>query len=137
AALPEGVALVDLLVYTHFFRPERGKGVLGWERRLIAFVAWRGRPVALVLLGPARPVDAAVDAWRRGLEGRRADALADAAAELGGRVWAPLRDHLAGARTVLVAPDGALGRFPFAALPGSRPGSYLIEDLAIGYVASG
>jgi CHAT domain-containing protein len=27
--------------------------------------------------------------------------------------------------------------FPFAALPGNRPGSYLIEDLAIGYVASG
>ena len=56
---------------------------------------------------------------------------------LGRLVWEPLRPHLDGARTVLVAPDGALVRFPFAALPGSRPGSYLVEDLAIGYVASG
>jgi CHAT domain-containing protein len=59
------------------------------------------------------------------------------AAELGRRVWEPLTPHLAGARTVLVAPDGALMAFPFAALPGSRPGSYLVEDLALGYVASG
>ena len=28
-------------------------------------------------------------------------------------------------------PDGALASFPLAALPGKRPGSYLIEDLAI------
>ncbi len=60
-----------------------------------------------------------------------------AAAELGRRVWEPLRPHLGDARTVLIAPDGSLSFFPFAALPGRRPGSYLIEDLAIGYVASG
>jgi CHAT domain-containing protein len=31
-----------------------------------------------------------------------------------------------------VSPDGALARMSFAALPGERPGEYLIEDLAIG-----
>ena len=36
-----------------------------------------------------------------------------------------------------MAPDGALMFFPFAALPGSKIGSYLIEDVAIGYVDSG
>src|SRR5262249_50288688 len=39
--------------------------------------------------------------------------------------------------TVLISPDGVLAQFPFAALPGSKPGSYLVEELSIGYVASG
>jgi CHAT domain-containing protein len=63
--------------------------------------------------------------------------LQTAAAELGRRVWEPLRPHLGDARTVLIAPDGGLSFFPFGALPGSKPGSYLLEDLAIGYVGSG
>ena len=59
-----------------------------------------------------------------------------AALELSRRVWEPLKPHLEGATTVLVAPDGALTLFPLAALPGHRPGTYLLEDLAIGYVSS-
>ena len=42
---------------------------------------------------------------------------------------------IADARTVLVAPDG--GQASWAILPGRQPGSYLIEDVAIGYVTSG
>jgi CHAT domain-containing protein len=38
---------------------------------------------------------------------------------------------------VLVAPDGALCLVPLAALPGKRPGSYLLEDVAVGTVGSG
>ena len=60
-----------------------------------------------------------------------------AAAELHRRLWKPLQPHLVDAKTVLIAPDGILNQFPFAALPGQRPGSYLLEDLAIGYVTSG
>ena len=56
---------------------------------------------------------------------------------MGRLVWGPLRPHLGDARIVLIAPDGSLSFLPFAALPGCKPGSYLIEDLAIGYVASG
>ncbi len=97
----------------------------------------RGRPVALVPLGAARAIDESVRSWRRALGARQGGDLQTAAAELGRRVWEPLRPHLGDARTVLIAPDGGLSFFPFAALPGSRPGSYLIEDLAIGYVASG
>jgi CHAT domain-containing protein len=78
-----------------------------------------------------------VVAWRRALGAHQSQALNTAALDLYRRVWEPLRTHLAGARTVLIAPDGDLVKFPFAALPGSRPGSYLVEDLAIGYVSSG
>jgi len=41
---------------------------------------------------------------------------------------------VAGARAVLVSPDGALGRFPLPALPGQGPGRYLIEDMPIAVV---
>jgi len=52
-------------------------------------------------------------------------------------LWQPLQQHLGGVATVLISPDGPLTRFPFAALPGKRPDSFLLEDLAIGYVTSG
>jgi CHAT domain-containing protein/tetratricopeptide (TPR) repeat protein len=136
-ALPAEAALIDLFQYSHSNPPEGGKGPSRFERRLLAFVLRPGRPVALVQLGPVVPIDEAVVAWRRAPRARQADALQAAAAVVGRSVWEPLKPHLVGVRTVLVAPDGALMAFPFAALPGSRPGSYLVEDLAIGYVASG
>jgi CHAT domain-containing protein len=44
-------------------------------------------------------------------------------------IWDPLeKEHLAGANLVIVSPDGVVGRVPLAALPGARPGTYLIED---------
>ena len=36
--------------------------------------------------------------------------------------------------TLLVAPDGALNRLPLGALPGSKPGSYLIEELSVAVI---
>jgi len=137
AALPDGLALVDVLVYTHRSSPEGGKRGFRRELRLIAFVVRRGQPVSLVPLGATQPIDAAVLAWRRALDAHPAAVLNAAAATLARLVWEPLQPHLDGARTVLIAPDGALVKFPFAALPGSRPGSYLVEELAIGYVSSG
>jgi CHAT domain-containing protein len=62
--------------------------------------------------------------------------LQTAAHELSRRVWEPLKPHLEGATTVLVSTDSALAYFPLAALPGHRPGTYLVEELAIGYVSS-
>src|SRR5262249_1362432 len=101
AALPDGVALVDFLAYTHFTNPRNGKRPIR-EARLLAFVVRPGRPVALVPLGEESSVDGAVVIWRRALQERQPDALRKAAAELGRRVWDPLRPHLAGVHTVLV-----------------------------------
>jgi CHAT domain-containing protein/tetratricopeptide (TPR) repeat protein len=137
AALPAETALVDFLEYIHISPPQGGKGPSQIERRVLAFVLRRGRPVALVSLGEARTIDEAVRSWRRALGASQGGALQAAAAGLGRRVWGPLRPHLGDAHTVLIAPDEFLSYFPFAALPGSKPGSYLIEDLAIGYIASG
>jgi CHAT domain-containing protein/Tfp pilus assembly protein PilF len=137
AVLPSTMALVDFLEYRHTLASKERRGPSRSEPRVIAFVVRRGRPLACVQLGAARPIDEALEAWMQALTAQQAAALAATAAELGRRVWEPVRPHLDGVRTVQVAPDGALVRFPFAALPGSRPGSYLIEELAIGYVASG
>jgi CHAT domain-containing protein len=38
---------------------------------------------------------------------------------------------------VLIAPDGELANLPFAALPGKKPGSFLLEQYAFGTVSSG
>jgi CHAT domain-containing protein len=38
---------------------------------------------------------------------------------------------------VLIAPDGELAGLPFAALPGDKPGSFLLERYVFGYLSSG
>jgi CHAT domain-containing protein len=135
-AVPPGTALVDYLVYRHYTPPSEAKGAGRVERRLVAFVVVHGGLPVYVPLGPAEPVDQAVQAWRRAIvRSRTPDA--DAARELARRVWQPLRPHVEGVSTVLIAPDGLLCSLPFGALPGSKPGTYLLEELAIGYVTSG
>jgi CHAT domain-containing protein/tetratricopeptide (TPR) repeat protein len=139
-ALSDDTALVDLLEYTHFSPPERGKGGAQRQLRLLAFVLRKGREPVCVPLGEAGPVRRAVGAWRaevqRGPAGADRTKLARAAAELRRRAWLPLVRHLGGCQTVLLAPDGALCQLPFAALPGAREGTYLLEDYRIGYLAS-
>jgi CHAT domain-containing protein/tetratricopeptide (TPR) repeat protein len=137
-ALPARAALVDLLEYTHLTPPaEKGKR---WqnESRVLAFILLPGRDPRLVELGAAAPIDRAVRAWRRPLTASPPGPPdARAAAELRRLVWLPLEKHLAGADTILVAPDGALCGLPLGALPGSRRDSFLLEERLIGYVTSG
>ncbi len=125
--LPEGVALIDFLVYEH--HAFAGKGPRH-ERRLLAWVVRRGKPVGRVDLGPAAPIEEAVSGWRRLIErdpGDRPDRLRRL-------VWSPLAKHLGGASLALISPDGVLARMPFAALPGEKAGAYLIEEIALAVV---
>src|SRR5262249_43554111 len=85
-------------------------------------------------LGPTRKIEAAVQAWRR-----QAGAVADSGAgeDLARLVWQPLRPHLAGAHTLLAAPDGPLHALPLAALPARRPGTFALDAFAVSHVTSG
>jgi len=126
ASLPEGAVLVDYLFYRRRMVKD-GKPLR--EPHLVAFVHARGKAVARVDLGPAKPVEDAADAWRPLLLKRQTGAAA--AAGLKRLVWTPLAKHVEGAKVVLISPDGVLGTVPFAALPGAKEGSYLIEDVAL------
>ncbi len=125
AALPDGVALADLFVYD-------GRGLRGeasWRPLLAAWVLRKDRPTERVDLGDAGEIEDAVNAWRVALEAGRGDA--EAAAKIRRRLWEPLARRLAGAKVVLISPDGPMARLPFAALPGKEPGTYLIEEVAL------
>jgi CHAT domain-containing protein len=133
-ALPAGTAFVDFLEYSHFAATEAGTRGPAQERRFVAFVV-RASEFHVVELGPGQPIDKAVDAWRREIAGKGSiDKGEPPARVLARKVWQPLEKYVAGCDTVLVAPDGSLARMPFAALPGKKEGTYLIEDLALAVV---
>lgn len=130
AMLPPKTALVDLVEYEHTTYPSDSKQRPVKERRIAAFIVRPGADIARVELGPAAPVEKLVDACREAwLNGRTAET--DPAVELRTVLWQPIAEHLGNATTVLVSPDGAASRVPFAALPGNKPDTYLIEDLTI------
>lgn len=125
-ALPPETVLVD---YFEFWRtiPARESGALHrFERSLAAFVVQRNGSVQMFDLGAIDPISAAIETWRKsfglGTDGQSAGQT------LRARLWQPLRTAIGSARTVLISPDGTLGRLPFAALPGDRPDSYLLEE---------
>jgi hypothetical protein len=126
-ALPPDVALVDFLEYNHTTFGKKGRSV---ERRLAAFVVRRGG-LTRFDLGPAKPIREVVNEWRVGLGRKRLDP----AATLRKIVWLPLAAELKKATTVIISPDGALAWLPFAALPGRKEKTFLIEEVALATVA--
>ncbi|CAK9099730.1 Nephrocystin-3 [Durusdinium trenchii] len=112
--LPRGSVLVDFL---------ESSG------RLLAFVVTADE-VERVELGALQDLTPLIDTWRTEiLNGQGTDS--DAAHALRDRLWEPLAPHLGEAQTVLLAPDGVLTSLPFAALPGSEPGRYLLEEVTL------
>ena len=103
------------------------------KRHLAAFVVRQNKPVVQLDLGPVAPIYAAVEGWRGTFRNANRE-KADPATLLRQLIWEPLESHLEDAKVVLISPDGVLARFPFVALPGKEPGSYLIEERAIAVV---
>jgi CHAT domain-containing protein/tetratricopeptide (TPR) repeat protein len=126
-SLPPGVLLVDFLAYAGY-DPGRPARVQKWQRRLAAWVVRRDAPAARIDLGPIRPIEEDIDAWREAIA---RGGGGPAPARLRERVWSPLERHLAGAKLILISPDGALGKLPFAALPGRVKGTYLLEEVPL------
>jgi tetratricopeptide (TPR) repeat protein len=129
--LPAHAAFIDLLHYNHWSRDPRAKPTTHY----VAFVLRPGQPVQRVDLGPAPPIEEALARWRRDI----ANNLSSAAAEqLRRLVWEPLAAHLGpDTDTVYLSPDGALHGLPWAALPGNKNGTFLLEDYALALVPHG
>jgi CHAT domain-containing protein len=124
--LPANMVFLDFFEYSGFQE----------ERRLLAFVLRRDREPAVIEIDGCRGIVNNLHAWRMGL--LRGIAGAELVAEeLRQKLWTPLDSSVAGASTILIAPDGGLAYLPFAALPGAQPNSFLLEDVAIAYVTSG
>jgi CHAT domain-containing protein/tetratricopeptide (TPR) repeat protein len=130
--LPAGAAVADFLRWTliEYDPAKPGKAGERWTDRYLAFVLTRDA-VAWVDLGPADPVEQAVAAWRAAIT-VGAPVPADLSAKVRDLVWAKVRKELpAGTTTVYVSPDAALCGVPWAALPGDKPGTVLLEDFAL------
>ena len=132
--LPEGTVLVDFLEYSKSTVSVSAPKKLESKKHLLAFILRLNAPIAMKDLGPAEPIEHAVENWRKTL-GDEIDANGTSPAdELQRLVWQPLEPHLDGVDTLLVSPDGVLARIPFSALPGTAAGSYLVEQIAIATV---
>jgi tetratricopeptide (TPR) repeat protein/CHAT domain-containing protein len=143
-ALPPNTAFVDLLRYFHWeFDPNKpGDGGTKLTARYVAFVvvgSQPGRPtVRRVELKDAEAIEQALADWRHLIAQEREQDQSRPAAELRRLLWEPLRKALPGpTRLVFLAPDAALTRLPFAALPGSKPGTVLLKDHALAVVPHG
>jgi tetratricopeptide (TPR) repeat protein len=127
--LRPGTAFIDFVRHAHW---EKGK-FTGY--RYQAFVLAPGRPVRRVDLGPAQRLDYAVASWRRAID-RNETSLAPQ--KLKEQVWDILAAELPpGTKAVYLCPEGDLTRLPWTALPGSKTGTVLLEDLALAVVPSG
>ena len=141
-ALPEGVAIVDLLEYRHLPLEEYIAGMARasllnppeMRRSMVAHVIRPDRPVARVDLGPSGPIAEAVEAWRTATAARDEPAGRVVERSLRRLLAEPLEAHLDGMTTLLVSPDGPLMNFPLAALPAREPGRYWIEERAVAVV---
>ncbi len=130
-ALPEHMVILDITSYTRSEQDPQIKGEKGWRATpsYIGFVLAKRRPVRAVDLGPAAPIDEAVETWREAIKGRRAS---PAAAVLRRLVWEPFARRFAPeTTTVVLALDGWLTAVPWAALPGDKPGTVLLEQYTL------
>jgi CHAT domain-containing protein len=139
-SLPADTVLVDYFSYIHLGPPPSGRGRMAREPQMVAFVVRPQGPPECVPLGPREKIERAVEAWRREVadyqRGKESAAVHPRSKDVARLIWAPVAEYLGDAKRVLVAPDGPVCYVPFAVLPGRVAGTYLIEDLAVGYVTS-
>jgi CHAT domain-containing protein/tetratricopeptide (TPR) repeat protein len=136
--LPPGSAFLDIVRYIRLEYDPLRPGKAGEQRTpcYAAFVLCRGQPIRRLELGPADAIEAAWTRWRNPLTGGGEDR--PAAGALASLIWRPLHKALpAGVNTVYVAPDGLLSQVPWAALPGRRADTVLLEEVALAVVPSG
>lgn len=134
AAIPEGAALVELVVYRPYDARRPRASRLG-SPRYVAYALRREGEVASVDLGEASRIDELAAELRRALAAPALEPPPSAAA-LDALVLRPILPLLGGARRLLISPDGALGLVPLGALM-DEGGRYRVERLSMSYLTSG
>jgi len=133
-ALPQGTALIDLGVYRSTVPPAKRKDKNKEEHlnHLVAFIVRPDQDVQMIFVDDLQTLERLIESWRQAVSANNTVLQAEAARQIHQRLWQPLQKHLGVVDTVLISADGPLLRFPFAALPGKKPNTFLLEDLAIG-----
>jgi CHAT domain-containing protein len=148
ASLPPDSALIAYVLYDRAELPEAGTESRPEGQRApvkvdrsrsvpsyLAMVLRAGASApAAVPLGPADEIDPLIKKWKREMvfaagasEPEQAEARYRSAADaLGGRIWNPIVEQLAGVKRVLIVPDGSINLVSFNSLPAGA-GSYLVE----------
>ena len=136
AAIPEGLALVELVWYRPL-RPRAAPRAEQWgPPRYAAYILHRRGEPAWVDLGEADPIDRSVTTLRRALSVPNSTDVRAHARVLDERVMRPLRPLLGQTRHLLLAPDGALSLLPLGTLM-DEDGRYLVERFTFTYLTSG
>lgn len=135
--LARNVVFVDMLRYSQLNVPDDGSVDWDnlWKPNYVAFLLSAGNSVRRVDLGPAAPIETAVSSWRDDIVNARESV---SAAKLRRLLWKPIAEQLpASVDTVFICPDAALTAVPWAALPGQKSDTVLLEELAIAIVPHG
>jgi CHAT domain-containing protein len=141
-ALPADAAFVDLIRYFYYEQDPRTPGKKG-ERLIpsyVAFVVRKDQPTARIELKEAKAIGQAWSAWHKALTAPLPDVDAERteAARFAKLVWEPIRAALpADCKTVYLTPAGALAQVPWAALPGRKEDTVLLDECAVCLVPHG
>jgi CHAT domain-containing protein/tetratricopeptide (TPR) repeat protein len=133
--LPADSVVVDFLGYSLLEQDPEKAGRAGekWTNSYLAFVIAKNK-LTWVDLGPAKPLEDAVAAWREAIRLGK-DIPPAVPARVRELAWAKVRKEVPdGVKVVYVSPDLALCRVPWAALPGDRANTILLEDYAVAVV---
>src|SRR5262245_38369379 len=137
-AIPADAALVDFLRYRLYEQDPKKPGQDGSKLTAcyLAFVVTRDK-VAWLDLGKAQPIEDAITAWREAITAGK-PIPPELAAKVRDLAWAKVHKEIPDkVKVVYVSPDLALCRVPWAALPGDKPNTILLEDYAIAVVPHG
>jgi CHAT domain-containing protein/Flp pilus assembly protein TadD len=175
SVLPDGVAVIDLVKISDWKAVETTIEITRdakTEKRVVkenqteshydAFVVCKRadvapeRSVVWLPLGPAKPIDDAVTAWREQLmasarvtgkarplvprseaTGTDTNLVDTPPSQFRKLIWEQVEEHLVGCQTVFVLPDGALTKVPWGAIPGRKENSFLIDEYAIATASYG
>lgn len=135
AAVPDGAALLEFVIFRPFDpAAERTADGYGPPRYAVYVIRHTGTPSGFDL-GDAADLDDLIARFRMDLRDPHGTGVGQHARRLYDRLIRPLEAALAGAKRLLVSPDGGLNLIPFEALADDR--GFVIEQYAITYLTSG
>jgi CHAT domain-containing protein/Tfp pilus assembly protein PilF len=144
-ALPADAVLLDFARFQEFNFKAKGKEKKWGDYRYIVFItpshfalhAPRSTDqVLLVDLGPAKPIDAAVAAFRSAIESPDAPQIDQPLKVLSKLLLDPILPHVKNRNHLIICPDGQLALVPFECLL-TDDGKYLVETYQISYLSAG